>query len=151
LGAFPGWHGSRHLFQEEPGAPYGQFRHSAIGSGEGAQAYGWGHYIAGGKGTGEYYKRAGEPGPEEAYVTLNGRKLVYDPDNSGVNCGKDHFIEEKGNVEKAKTSMRQWASGIRRSSPKNADEMLNGIDWLEANHHRMEYHPPADPDPGYLY
>src|ERR1700744_482369 len=48
LGSFTGWHGTPHDFH--------QFSDEAIGSGEGAQAYGWGHYVAGKKGVAEYYR-----------------------------------------------------------------------------------------------
>jgi hypothetical protein len=41
------WHGSPHKFAPEPGAPLGRFRADKIGTGEGAQAYGVGHYTAG--------------------------------------------------------------------------------------------------------
>lgn len=40
------YHGSPHDFQAEPGAPLGRFRSEAIGTGEGAQAYGHGLYFA---------------------------------------------------------------------------------------------------------
>lgn len=57
LGVFSGWHGSPYLFEPEAGHPLGRFRNEAIGSGEGAQAYGWGHYVAGARGTGEAYRQ----------------------------------------------------------------------------------------------
>jgi hypothetical protein len=40
------WQGSPHKFAPEPGAPLGRFRADKIGTGEGAQAYGHGHYLA---------------------------------------------------------------------------------------------------------
>ena len=45
------WHGSPHTF--------GKFDASKIGTGEGAQAYGHGHYTGGARKVGETYKRAG--------------------------------------------------------------------------------------------
>ncbi len=44
----PAWHGSPHKFDK--------FSLDAIGTGEGAQAYGWGLYFAGKKDVAEYYK-----------------------------------------------------------------------------------------------
>jgi hypothetical protein len=55
-GAIRAWHGTPHLFPSEPGAPLGAFRDEAIGSGEGAQAYGWGHYVAGESKVAEKYR-----------------------------------------------------------------------------------------------
>lgn len=40
------YHGSPHEFAPEPGAPFGRFRSDKIGSGQGAQSYGHGHYLA---------------------------------------------------------------------------------------------------------
>ncbi len=56
-GAIRAWHGTPHLFEAEAGAPLGRFREEAIGSGEGAQAYGWGHYVAGNPKVAEEYQR----------------------------------------------------------------------------------------------
>lgn len=47
-GIIRGFHGTPHTFSE--------FRSEAIGSGEGAQSFGWGHYVAGNQGVGERYK-----------------------------------------------------------------------------------------------
>lgn len=55
-GSIRGFHGTPHLFPAEEGAPFGAFRDEAIGSGEGAQAYGWGHYVAGNRSVGENYQ-----------------------------------------------------------------------------------------------
>jgi len=39
------FHGSPHNFASEEDAPFGRFRDDKIGSGEGAQSFGWGHYL----------------------------------------------------------------------------------------------------------
>src|SRR5271166_3725684 len=57
LGTIRGYHGTPHTFESEPGAPFGQFRNEAIGSGEGAQSYGYGHYIAGNPKVAETYQK----------------------------------------------------------------------------------------------
>jgi hypothetical protein len=54
--AFTAYHGTPHEFEPEPDAPYGRFRDTAIGSGEGAQAYGYGHYLAGNEGIAKGYQ-----------------------------------------------------------------------------------------------
>jgi predicted transcriptional regulator len=51
------YHGTPHTFAAEPGAPFGRFRTSAIGTGEGAQAYGHGLYFAGKKEVADYYRK----------------------------------------------------------------------------------------------
>lgn len=56
LGSFRGYHGTPYRFEPVEGNPFGEFRNEAIGSGEGAQAYGWGHYVAGNPKVAEMYK-----------------------------------------------------------------------------------------------
>ena len=67
----PAYHGTPHTFSAEPGAPLGRFRTSAIGTGEGAQAYGHGLYFAGRKGVAEHYR-------QKLTQVENPTKLLYD-------------------------------------------------------------------------
>ena len=48
-------HGSPHMFAAEEGAPFGRFRDDKMGSGEGAQAFGWGHYLTNREGIAKSY------------------------------------------------------------------------------------------------
>lgn len=50
------WHGSPHRFAPEEGHPQGRFRTDKIGTGEGAQAYGYGLYFAGNEDVADFYK-----------------------------------------------------------------------------------------------
>jgi hypothetical protein len=50
------YHGTPHRFAAEEGAPLGRFRAEKIGSGEGAQAYGYGLYFAESPGVAKSYK-----------------------------------------------------------------------------------------------
>lgn len=72
-GAIRAWHGTPHLFAPEEGAPLGRFKDEAIGSGEGAQAYGWGHYVAGNQGVAKNYLPI--PGEDIPFVTFEGNEL----------------------------------------------------------------------------
>ena len=54
--AHTAFHGTPHVWLPEPGFPHGRPRLDKIGTGEGAQAYGWGWYSAETKGVGEAYK-----------------------------------------------------------------------------------------------
>ena len=51
------YHGTPHRFPPTANNPLGEFDASKIGTGEGAQAYGHGLYLAGAKSTAEYYKQ----------------------------------------------------------------------------------------------
>ena len=52
----PAFHGTPHTLAPEAGSPLGKFRTSAIGTGEGAQAYGHGLYFAGKREVAEHYR-----------------------------------------------------------------------------------------------
>lgn len=56
-----GYHGSPHEFKPEPGYPLGRFKNEHIGTGEGAQAYGFGHYIAENEDVARRYRDALRP------------------------------------------------------------------------------------------
>lgn len=94
LGAGPSkrivaFHGTPHTFQPVEGNPFGEFRQEAIGSGEGAQAYGYGHYVAGNPGVAVDYQRQ-----------LSGRRVVPVDDNglpmSGTDLAEKYY--EKGTI-----------------------------------------------------
>jgi len=58
LGAFTAYHGTPHRFEPVEHNPFGEFRDEAIGSGEGAQSYGYGHYVAGNQNVAKSYARS---------------------------------------------------------------------------------------------
>jgi hypothetical protein len=49
------FHGTPHVFKPKPDAPFGEFMKSKIGTGEGAQAFGHGFYVAEAKGVARHY------------------------------------------------------------------------------------------------
>lgn len=51
------WHGTPHIWAPEPGFPHGRPRLDKMGTGEGAQAYGWGFYIAEAEEVGAGYQK----------------------------------------------------------------------------------------------
>jgi hypothetical protein len=57
-----GYQGSPHKFEPTPDNPLGELDSSKIGTGEGAQAYGHGHYIAESRKVGEGYRKQLAPG-----------------------------------------------------------------------------------------
>jgi hypothetical protein len=56
LGKIKAYHGSPYDFPPEPGAPLGRFRDDKIGTGEGVQAYAYGHYSGEREGTARSYR-----------------------------------------------------------------------------------------------
>lgn len=61
------WHGSPH-------GPFKKFDATKIGTGEGAQAYGYGHYLGEARGTGERYRKAltGNQNSDQFVTTIDG-------------------------------------------------------------------------------
>jgi len=66
------YHGTPHTFAAEPGAPFGRFRASAIGTGEGAQAYGHGLYFAGKREVAEHYRKVLSGDKDYSYLDYDG-------------------------------------------------------------------------------
>lgn len=85
------FHGTPHKWLPEPGFPKGRPRLDKIGTGEGAQAYGWGFYSAGNPDVAKQYQEALRPMTEVSDLNVGGidvfkggRMVDYSPhDSSG--------------------------------------------------------------------
>ena len=74
LGVIKGFHGTPYRFDPVDHNPFGEFKNEAIGSGEGAAAYGFGHYVAGKEGVAKYYKESlADKQAEEPLIILGGK------------------------------------------------------------------------------
>jgi len=150
-GDLGGYHGTPHTFAPEPGAPFGSFRNEAIGSGEGAQAYGWGHYIAGNPKIAEAYQQAlaGEP-----VVTIDGINAFEHPD---VNANNPHIqmaineINAAGNVGDAIKQIDNHINYLSTPSHPNANNygvfdseiqrLKDAKNWISSNRNSLEMQP----------
>lgn len=92
-------------FHGTPAAPYSRFADEFMGSGEGAQAYSWGHYVAQRTGTAESYM------PTEMQLTLDGKPWDYsgDMDDYHKNMALDWMKSSYGNVGDVVAGMHQEA------------------------------------------
>jgi len=107
----PAYHGTPHTFAPEPGAPFGKFRTSAIGTGEGAQAYGHGLYFAGKKEVAEHYRQNVKDmkGLKELEARLEGmRKEITD---LRINS---KYLKDKDSVKSEK--LRKQADDLTKES-----------------------------------
>lgn len=87
------YHGSPHAF--------GEFALSAIGTGEGAQAHGWGLYFAGNKQTAEKYREKlsrGIPRPDDVLI-YDGKE--YLPGDKSVMREALDYVNDRGSKDKA--------------------------------------------------
>ena len=98
------YHGTPHTFDPEEGAPLGRFRSSKIGTGEGAQVYGYGLYLAESPEVAEGYRVQLSYDPEK--MRVNGKQIneVYSaiernaarmpPSKAGVEYEKMELLEQ---------------------------------------------------------
>jgi len=107
------WHGSPHLFDK--------FKNEAIGTGEGAQAYGMGHYLAENPKVAQSYKET----LSDKKVTINGRPInIALPDELAAAV----LVQSKGDKDAAIQYLKsnlQYAKGDSVTKLNNAIESLN--------------------------
>lgn len=87
------YHGSPHVFDK--------FALSAIGTGEGTQAHGWGLYFAGNKETAERYREKlsrGIPRPDDVLI-YDGKE--YLPDDKSIMREALDYVNDRGSKDKA--------------------------------------------------
>lgn len=153
----PGALGMGRLTYHGTGARFEKFADEAIGSGQGAQSYGWGHYVAGAKPTAEQYQRdiGGQPywtyhDPEVGVASLDNHLSGMDWEKKLPGAQWDTESLAKYNAlsklrqtitpNQAMTSERfpQLIEQIRKESPMAGD-------WLEKNQDKI-----ALKEPGHL-
>jgi hypothetical protein len=131
----PAYHGSPHKFDK--------FTMSHIGSGEGAQAYGWGLYFAGDKEVAEFYRNKlaegtvplvdalapeiGKNISEEAYSFLRG----YEDINAAIKGLRETANNTPEFVKNA------WAGREQELTALN-DRYRQAADWIEGNKESIE-------------
>ena len=118
VGGITTFHGSPHKFEPTPLNDLGEFNAAKIGTGEGAQAYGHGHYTAEAQATGEGYKNM----LSDANMLVDGAPFKA---NDMTHQAAVAVYEQKGDKSAAAKALRQEAQ----------DLLLRGKDWAtnEAN------------------
>ena len=128
------WHGSPHKWAAEPGYPHGRPRLDKMGTGEGQQMFGKGHYAGEAKGTGEQYRR--ELADRAGEHTL--------PDNTKVPSWVAHKVQAGKADEVRERLLKRIAKLERKVAAKegqwwmdevgiaNQKEILASIDQMEA-------------------
>jgi len=158
---FSSWHGSRHLFAPTPDNPLGAFKpiEEVAHTGEGTQAFAFGHYLGGKHGTSESYMQAG--GETRPQVKVDGKPYGYDQPGAqfyGIGALEEHM----GNHTQAIKELREEARFLYNRGTNKANRggdagkedlldarnSLQAAKWIEENHHRVEVTPPP---PGHMY
>lgn len=113
------WHGSPHRFAPTAKNPLGEFNPTKIGTGEGAQAYGYGHYLAESPNVGAQYKLSTSANQyDTAKGTIRSSDLVGELFKSSGNVPKNL---ESAYRAKANEVVRDLIMG--KSSKEIADQI----------------------------
>ena len=123
-----GWHGSPHEFEA--------FDFSKMGTGEGAQAYGWGGYIAGNKGVGEGYQKA----LTTPKATVDGSEVAYSPASNSAESVALGAVGFKGYDESLAHADTMLAEGV---DPAYVAKYKEAVSALKGKQVKV--------DDGYLY
>jgi hypothetical protein len=125
----PAYHGTPHTFAAEPGAPFGRFRASAIGTGEGSQAYGHGLYFAGKREVAEYYRKQSRNGENrlfdgKAKDITNIKHLAADylADEMGVG----NYLSLNSNKASARRDLISWMESSLKDIQNNPSDYPTG-------------------------
>lgn len=137
-----GFHGTPHDFNE--------FSTDHVGTGEGAQAYGWGLYFASSEAVGRHYREKLSD-RRQATVLWNGDDINTLTKNYGMKRYTEEMwdslealsaVETAGNIEGALYKLRsgRGAFGFNRSGVFNPEGALR---WLEAHKDEVKVTPPG--------
>lgn len=170
-GVIKGWHGTPHTFEPVEGNPFGAFRDEAIGSGEGAQAYGYGHYIAGNRSVAEGYQR-NLSRDNQGYPTFKGLNAwdLLGADSANIQLNRDVSSGLDTDPYIANQALREFSvdadidAAINRLNTRantfddpftrqmgrlkqEATDAREAASWLQTNREHIAY---KEPDPGHL-
>ena len=124
--ALPGtiaWHGTPHKWASEPGHPHGRPRLDKMGTGEGAQAFGKGHYSGGAKDTAKTYVPRD---PDLEAVMYKNYKYAEDAqDYEAMEVWEAAMLHETPNEIRARFNTPEYSPSMREKANKIADELQN--------------------------
>lgn len=122
------WHGSPHRFAATAKNPLGEFDSTKIGTGEGAQAMGYGHYLAERPETARIYSA------DRAYVgaTMQGKPTTVNFDDPIWLA--QNTIDEFGDAAKAKAHLEMVArTAGKYQSAETKAQLKDAIDLVASN------------------
>ena len=133
------YHGTPHTLPAEPDAPLGRFRSEKIGTGEGAQSYGYGLYLTESPDVGITYRNPGGPRGGTIPIDIDGvaaGRWSQKPGLSPVEARAADAIARTRNPDFAIEYLKQDAGYSKTAA--------EAIDWIKQNRQRFS-------DPGNLY
>lgn len=136
---FDAFHGTPHSFEPEPGAPLGRFRSDKIGTGEGAQAFGHGAYVAGNEGIAKHYKDALTSGAANWNVDGKSLATLYTsthPDDRlkyeiGLEVKRGKPLEDAIDFVKNQYQGKLSSKRTQKEEPENIPHFQNALERLD--------------------
>jgi hypothetical protein len=130
------WHGTPHVWAPEPGFPHGRPRLDKMGTGEGAQAYGWGWYSAESQEVADVYSGIGKALHNIGDATFDGvpaYKLKWLKDGSPEEF-VFRVINSEKSVEKAGRVLGRLASADAEAAKAKEffDDNKSRIEWVSS-------------------
>ena len=128
------YHGSPHTFPPTANNPLGEFDSAKMGTGEGAQVYGEGHYTAEARKGAESYQNAGIGGIDWENAKYGNKKIQTLYDNAAKAQDRAHRLKDQGAIGKANAELAYWESMMTGTHPnivkQNALDPESGWDEL---------------------
>lgn len=127
--ALIGYHGTPHRFAPTPANPLGEFRASQIGTGEGAQAYGYGTYFAEAPGVAKGYRTA----LSSPSLSVQGQEIVPTP-GSATDVAKAWLddVYERGFFNSATSNpFDQAIRDVQNAPVPNKQEVISELQRLK--------------------
>ena len=151
------WHGSPHKFEPTELNDLGEFNAAKIGSGEGAQAYGMGHYTAEARGVGEEYSKMNpeldslysqrgslraskKPVPieldnaiEQAEKTAQGHLYKVDIPDEHIARMLDWDKPLRQQPEEIRKILEKVAPSVKTVDTMSREELINTLQYIDRN------------------
>jgi hypothetical protein len=128
------YHGTSHTFTPTAKNPLGEFDSTKMGTGEGAQVYGSGHYLAENPKVAESYQNAALGGIDWENAKYGNKKIQTLYDNAAQAQDKAHRLKDQGAIGKANAELAYWESVLTGTHPnmvkQNALDPESGWDEL---------------------
>lgn len=131
------WHGSPHRFPPTAKNPLGEFDASKIGTGEGAQAYGYGHYVAEQPLVAKDYKFMERNWFDTDVATYQGKPIQYWYDKAMSDQNLAHRTKNPKLGKDANARLAYWESVMLHEHPESVLTKMTDKDfgWPEATNY----------------
>lgn len=121
------YHGTPHRFPGTEANPLGEFDASKIGTGEGAQAYGHGIYLAQKPEVAQDYQfMLSKIDPET--VTYQGKPAQHWYDTAQAEQDRAHRLRDKTAIDRANAKLAYWENVMTRRHPEDVKRVANDPD-----------------------